>query len=210
MTQAFSSVVLHSGGLDSSVCLLLAKESSPEVLSLGIDYGQRHRIELEFAQALCNRLGIARRILRVEWDKPQRTLPTSRNLDQIRAGISPGFLPGRNLVFLSLAVAQAATVGASLIWIGVNSRDFSGYPDCRLDFIESFQVAAREAVPGGASVVAPLASMSKPEIAREAMRLGLQKGETWSCYLPRIDNGVISACGICDACVLEAHAWNSA
>lgn len=201
------SIVLHSGGLDSSVCLLLAREDGSDVLSLGIDYGQRNRIELEFAQSLCSRLGVPRRILRVEWDKPQRSLPKSRSLAQIRSSVSPAFLPGRNLVFLSLAIAQAATVGADLIWIGVNSLDFSGYPDCRPSFIESFQVAAIEAVPTGPSVIAPLLRMSKPEIAREAQRLGLRRGETWSCYLPRIDGGAITACGVCDACVLEAHAW---
>lgn len=203
-------VVLHSGGLDSTLCLLLAKEAGREVTSLGIDYGQRHRIELEYAAAQCNRYGFHRRVLRVEWDKPQRDIPTGRTLDQIRSGISPAFLPARNAVFLTLACAEATGIEASEVWIGVNAVDFSGYPDCRPEFISAFQKMAHAAVPGGPQVVAPLIKLSKPAIAKEARRLGMAPGDTWSCYQPKFTASGIVPCGQCDACVLHSHAWHNA
>ena len=94
-------IVLHSGGLDSTLCLLLAREADREVVSLGVDYGQRHRIEMEFALAQCQRFGVQRRVLRVEWDKPVRPIPAGRSPEKIRAEVSPAFLPGRNVVFLN-------------------------------------------------------------------------------------------------------------
>jgi 7-cyano-7-deazaguanine synthase len=96
-------VVLHSGGLDSTVCLLQALEQGPGVLSLAIDYGQRHRIELDYAADQCRKLGILRKVLRIEWDKPQITIPEARAISEMRGAVSPAFLPGRNVVFLTLA-----------------------------------------------------------------------------------------------------------
>ena len=128
-------LVLHSGGMDSTVCLLKAKNESRKVISLGIDYGQRHKIELEYAQVQCKRYGVERRLLRVAWDKPDRHIPTGRSLDEIRSGISPAFLPMRNAVFLTLACAEAVGIQAEEVWIGVNDLDYSGYPDCRPEFI---------------------------------------------------------------------------
>lgn len=200
-------VVLHSGGLDSTLCLLLAREKGRDVLSLGIDYGQRHRIELEYALAQCRRYGVERRVLRVEWDKPVRDIPTGRSLDEIRSGISPAFLPARNAVFLTLACAEATGIEAGEVWIGVNAVDFSGYPDCRPEFIDAFKTMINAAVPGGPQVVAPLIEKSKPAIAAEAKRLGLAPGDTWSCYQPRFTSQGISPCGQCDACILHNHAW---
>lgn len=202
-------LVLHSGGLDSTLCLLLAKEQGRDVFSLGIDYGQRHRIELDYAVAQCNRYGIERRVLRVEWDKPYRDVPSSRSLDEIRSGVSPAFLPGRNAVFLALACAEASGIGAEEVWVGVNSIDFSGYPDCRPEFIDSFNKMINFAIPGGPQIVAPLSRKSKPEIAAEAKRLGILQGDTWSCYKPQFTRNGISPCGKCDACVLHNHAWQS-
>ncbi len=203
-------VVLHSGGMDSTLCLLLAREAGHDVVSLGIDYGQRHRIELEYALAQCRRYGFERRVLRVEWDKPVRDIPTDRSLNEIRSGISPAFLPVRNVVFLTLACAEATGIEAREVWIGVNAVDFSGYPDCRLEFINSFKTMINAAVPDGPLVVAPLIEMSKPTIAAEAKRLGLAPGDTWSCYQPRFTNQGISPCGQCDACILHDHAWQEA
>lgn len=200
-------VVLHSGGLDSTLCLLMAKEAGRDVVSLGIDYGQRHRIELEYALAQCRRYGVERRVLRVEWNKPVRDIPTGRSLDEIRAEISPAFLPARNAVFLTLACAEATGIDAGEVWIGVNAVDFSGYPDCRPEFIDSFKAMMSAAVPNGPEVVTPLIEMSKPTIAAEAARLGLAPGDTWSCYQPRFTSQGISPCGQCDACVLHDHAW---
>jgi len=200
-------VVLHSGGLDSTLCLLMAKEAGREVVSLGIDYGQRHRIELEYAQAQCRRFAINRRLLRVEWDKPSRNIPIGRSLDEIRSGISPAFLPARNAVFLTLACAEAMGIEAVEVWIGVNAVDFSGYPDCRPEFINSFKSMINSAAPGAPQVVAPLIEMSKPTIAAEAKRLGLFPGDTWSCYQPQFTRDGILPCGQCDACIIHDHAW---
>lgn len=208
--RTMKAVVLHSGGLDSTLCLLMAKETGRDVVSLGIDYGQRHRIELEYALSQCHRYGIERRVLRVEWDKPVRDIPTGRSLDEIRLGVSPAFLPARNAVFLTLACAEATGVGAEEVWIGVNAIDFSGYPDCLPEFIDSFRTMINAAVPCGPQVVAPLIEMSKPTIAAEARRLGLAPGDTWSCYQPRFTNQGISPCGQCDACILHDHAWQEA
>jgi len=203
-------LVLHSGGLDSTLCLLMAKEAGRTVVSLGIDYGQRHRIELEYALAQCRKHSIERRILRVEWDKPVRDIPVGRSSDQIRTGVSPAFLPGRNAVFLALACAEATGIGAEEVWIGVNAVDFSGYPDCRPEFVDAFKVMIKAAIPGGPEVVAPLLKMSKADIATEARRMGIAPGDTWSCYQPRFTPGGISPCGQCDACVLHDHAWQHA
>jgi 7-cyano-7-deazaguanine synthase len=203
-------VVLHSGGLDSTLCLLMAKEGNREVVSLGIDYGQRHRIELDYAAAQCRKYGIERRVLHVEWDKPARNIPTGRSLDEIRAGVSSAFLPGRNAVFLTLACAEAAGTKAGEVWIGINAVDFSGYPDCQPKFIEAFTAMIGVAIPGGPKIVAPLLQMTKPQIAAAAHRLGLMPGDTWSCYQPRFTSKGISPCGECDACVLHDHAWRLA
>jgi 7-cyano-7-deazaguanine synthase len=203
-------VVLHSGGLDSTLCLLMAKEAGRDVVSLGIDYGQRHRIEMEYAKAQCRRYEIQRRVLRVEWDKPVRDIPNGRSLDEIRSGVSTAFLPARNAVFLTLACAEAAGVGAKEVWIGVNAVDFSGYPDCRPEFIDSFRSMINAAIPNGPQVVAPLIQMSKPSIAAEARRRGLAPADTWSCYHPRLTNHGISPCGQCDACILHDYAWQQA
>jgi 7-cyano-7-deazaguanine synthase len=200
-------LVLHSGGLDSSLCLLKAIAANREVISLGIDYGQQHRIELEYALAQCRKYSIERRLLRVEWDKPLRVIPIRRSPDEIRNGVSPAFLPGRNALFLTLACAEAAGVNAKEVWIGVNAVDFSGYPDCRPEFIDAFKIMIKKAIPNGPEIVAPLIDMSKPDIASEAFRLGLRHGDTWSCYQPRFTESGISPCGECDACILHEYAW---
>jgi len=203
------SLILHSGGLDSTLCLLKAREANHEVVSLGIDYGQRHRIELEYALDQCRKYGIERRILRIEWDKPIRKIPENRSLDEIKSGVSPAFLPGRNAIFLSLASAEAAGIEADEVWMGVNALDFSGYPDCRPEFIEAFRLMLKAAIPEGPKVVTPLLNMSKPEIAAEAFRLGLRHGDTWSCYQPHFYRQGIAPCGKCDACILHEHAWKT-
>ena len=141
--------------------------------------------------------------------KPDRAIPVGRAIDDMKKTISPAFLPGRNALFLILGAAEACGLGASEIWIGVNSIDYSGYPDCRPEFIEQFQKMIRLAIPSGPSVVAPLMSMSKPEIAQEAYRLGLRPGDTWSCYRPQETPSGFKECGQCDACILHKHAWEN-
>jgi 7-cyano-7-deazaguanine synthase len=209
MKAAPKVLVLHSGGLDSTVCLLQARSEGRDVISLGIDYGQRHRVELEYAAHQCRERHVPRRVIRIEWDKPTLDVPTNRSLDQIRSGVSPAFLPGRNLLFLSLACAEASGVKAEEVWIGVNALDFSGYPDCRPDFLRSFENALALAIPGGPEIRAPLLHLTKPEIAAWAHRLGLARGDTWSCYRPKYSTFGIEPCQTCDACVLHDYAWNS-
>lgn len=200
-------IILHSGGLDSTVCLLIAQERGREVLSLGIDYGQQSRAELEYAIRLCSRFNVMRRVIKVEWDKPERHIPMDRTLDKIHQGVSSAFLPGRNVLFLALGCAEASGMKASEVWIGINSVDYSGYPDCRPEFLEQFRKMINLAIPKGPKIIAPLISLSKPEIAKEAYRLGIRQGDTWSCYRPFNTNNGFVPCGECDACVLHKYAW---
>jgi len=201
-------VVLHSGGLDSTVCVLLARSKGIDVLSLGIDYGQRHRIELEYARLQCERLDVERKVIRLEWDKPRREMPTKRTVKEIRRSVSSAFLPGRNAIFLAVACAEAAGREADEVWIGVNAVDFSGYPDCKPRFIQSFREMQRCAVPEGPKVCAPLLHLTKPQIARLARKHGLQRGDVWCCYRPTLAPGGVKPCGVCDACVLHEYAWS--
>ncbi|MHB1204679.1 MAG: 7-cyano-7-deazaguanine synthase QueC [Rhodospirillaceae bacterium] len=203
-------VVLHSGGLDSTVCLLLARSKGRTPLSLGIAYGQRHDVELDFAARQCARFGIERRVIDVGWTKPDIEIPKDRSVTEMKAGIAPTFVPGRNAVFLALACAEAAGVGAGEVWLGVNAVDYSGYPDCRESFLQSFRAMWAEAVPSPPRVVAPLVTLTKPEIAALARDLGLSRGETWSCYAPDLSGGTAVPCGHCDACLLHNHAWDAA
>lgn len=202
-----SVLVLHSGGLDSTVCLLLAVEAGKEVTSLGIDYKQRHQVELQYAESLCQRFGVPRRVIRLEWDKPEREMPTGRRLDEIGKDVSTAFLPGRNLVFLSIACAEASGIGSEEVWIGINSVEFSGYPDCTPEFLTSYRNTVQIAGMPKLRVVAPLMALSKTEIAAEARRLGLKPDDTWSCYRPQNIDGIVRPCGECDACILHNHAW---
>ena len=200
-------IVLHSGGLDSTVCLLLALERGYEAISLGIDYNQRSRAELQCAARLCDRFNIERKVLKVEWDKPERYIPMDRTVDDIGKGISPAFLPARNVLFLALGCAEASGMNASEVWIGINSVDYSGYPDCRPEFVQEFQKMIRLAMHDGPEIIAPLILMSKPEIAKEAVRLGIGPEDTWSCYKPAETSSGFKPCGRCDACILNNYAW---
>lgn len=203
-------VVLHSGGLDSTVCLLLARSRGRTPLSLGIAYGQRHDVELAYANKQCERFGIERRVIDVGWTRPDIAIPKDRSVTEMKAGIAPTFVPGRNAVFLALACAEAAGVGAEEVWLGVNAVDYSGYPDCRESFLQSFRAMWAEAVPTPPRVVAPLVTLTKPEIAALARSLGLAPGETWSCYAPDMRGPEPAPCGHCDACLLHMHAWDAA
>jgi 7-cyano-7-deazaguanine synthase len=177
------------------------------VVSLGIDYGQRHKIELEFAHQQSERFGVLRRVLKIEWDKPVHPIPLNRSLSEMRRSVSVAFLPGRNAVFLALACAEAAGIGAAEVWTGVNAIDFSGYPDCRPEFIGAFQKMIRRAIPDGPKIVAPLLRWSKVRIARAALSLGLQRGDVWYCYRPQLTTRGVEPCRRCDACILHEHAW---
>jgi 7-cyano-7-deazaguanine synthase len=200
-------IVLHSGGLDSTVCLLLAKARGREPQSLGIAYGQRHDVELAYAARQCERFGVPRHVIDVGWRQPAIEIPKDRTVAEMKAGIAPTFVPGRNAVFLALACAEAAGVGASEVWPGVNAVDYSGYPDCRESFLSAFRAMWAEAVPTPPRIVAPLVTLTKPEIAGLARTLGLKPGDTWSCYEPDLSGNTPAPCGRCDACLLHNHAW---
>jgi 7-cyano-7-deazaguanine synthase len=179
------------------------------VLSLGFDYAQLHSVELLYAAALCAKHGIPRRVIRVEWDKPASLgVPRHRDLAEMAQAPSAAFLPARNAVFLTLAAAQAAGVGARELWLGVNALDYSGYPDCRPEFLAAFEAMLAAAMPDPPRLAAPLVHKTKPEIAALARNLGLARGETWSCYDPQLAADGVRPCAVCDACKLHSHAWD--
>lgn len=209
-------VVLLSGGLDSMVCAALAQEQGFRVLALTIDYNQRHRIELDAARVIAQRLGVERHVI-LPLDLRQfggSALTDAIDVPKTGVGddIPVTYVPARNLVFLSLALAWAEAAGSSDLFIGVNALDYSGYPDCRPEFIGGFQDLARVATKVGSEggtvkVHAPLQHLRKSEIAQEADRLGLDTGESWSCYDPLPDG---RACGECDSCRLRKAGFEEA
>lgn len=202
-------VVLLSGGLDSMVCTALAQEQGFRVLALTIDYNQRHRVELESASAIAKRLGVERHVI-LPMDLRQfggsaLTADIAVPKDGVGPDIPVTYVPARNLIFLSLALAWAEAAGSKDLFIGVNALDYSGYPDCRPEFVGGFEALARVATKigsegGTVTVHAPLQHLKKSEIAQEAARLGLDAGQSWSCYDPLPDG---RACGVCDSCRLR-------
>lgn len=210
-------VVLLSGGLDSMVSAALAQEQGYSVNALTIDYNQRHRRELEAAKDIAAMLGVERHVilpldLSVFGGSALTDTAIAVPTGEPEAGIPITYVPARNLVFLSLTLAWAETLNAHDIFIGVNSLDYSGYPDCRPEFIASFVETARLATKAGAegfpfAIHTPLQYLGKAEIAQEAARLGLDPGRSWSCYDPQPDG---KACGVCDSCRLRRAGFSDA
>ena len=215
-TEKAAAVVLLSGGLDSMVSAALAFESGFAVHALTIDYGQRHVRELQSARAIAQKLGVARH---VELPLDLRQFGGSALTDDIdvpKTGVGDDipvtYVPARNLVFLALTTAFAESVSSRDIFIGVNALDYSGYPDCRPEFIASFAETARLGTKQGVSgqpftIHAPLQLMSKADIARECYHLGLDPSWSWSCYDPTPDG---LACGACDSCRLRRKGFDEA
>ena len=208
-------VVLLSGGLDSMVCAALAREAGFVVLALTIDYNQRHRVELEAAKRIAADLADRHIILPLDLTAFGGSALTS-DLAVPKEGVGEGipvtYVPARNTVFLSLALAWAEAAGARDLYVGVNALDYSGYPDCRPEFIAAFEALANKATKAGVEgdrfmIHAPLQQMTKADIAREAARLGLDTGLSHSCYDPAPDG---AACGMCDACRLRAKGFEEA
>ncbi|MCZ4342035.1 7-cyano-7-deazaguanine synthase QueC [Sphingomonadaceae bacterium G21617-S1] len=214
--QGRRAIVLLSGGLDSMVSGGLAREQGFALAALTIDYNQRHRVELEAAKRIAGMLEVDRHV----------TLPLNLrafggssltdDIDVPKDGVMPGipstYVPARNTIFLSLALGFAEATGARDIFLGVNALDYSGYPDCRPEFIAAFQhladLATRMGVEGqGFTIHAPLQHMTKADIAREAARLGLDAGMSWSCYDPTPDG---KHCGLCDSCRLRSKGFADA
>jgi len=209
-------VVLLSGGLDSMVTAALAQEAGFAVHALTVDYGQRHRLELESAARIAERLGLVRHT-QIALDL--RAFGGSALTDAIdvpKAGVGDDipvtYVPARNLVFLALTTACAEAAGARDVFIGVNALDYSGYPDCRPEFIASFAETARLGTKAGVegapfTIHAPLQHMTKADIARECARLGLDPAWSWSCYDPTPEG---LACGLCDSCRLRKKGFDEA
>lgn len=213
MTRA--AVVLLSGGLDSMVCAGLARERGFSVLALTVDYNQRHRVELEAARRIARDLAERHVLLPLDlraFGASALTSDIAVPKDGVGEGIPVTYVPARNTIFLSLALGLAEASGARDIFIGVNALDYSGYPDCRPEFVAQFERLANIATKAGVegdrfAIHAPLQHMSKADIAREARRLGLDAALSHSCYDPAPDG---RACGRCDACRLRAKGFADA
>lgn len=218
MTTRKRAVVLVSGGLDSATALAVARHEGYDCYALSIDYGQRHHVELQAARRVCAALGVARHVViplnlrefggsALTDDLP---VPKDRSPEQAGNGIPSTYVPARNTIFLSLALGWAEVLGAADIWIGVNAVDFSGYPDCRPEFIRQFEelanVATRAGVEGTQrfTIRAPLINLTKAQIIDLGQMLGVDYSLTTSCYDPAPDG---TACGCCDACLIRRRGF---
>lgn len=210
-----SAVVLLSGGLDSMVCAGIAREQGFSVVALTVDYNQRHRVELDAARTIAAKLANRHILLPLDLRAFGGSALTG-DIDVPKEGIGESipvtYVPARNTIFLSLALGLAEASGARDIFIGVNALDYSGYPDCRPEFIAEFEKTANLATKAGVegdrfTIHAPLQHMTKAEIAREAQRLGLDVALSHSCYDPLPDG---RHCGRCDACRLRAKGFSEA
>lgn len=209
-------VALVSGGLDSMVAAALAREAGFALLALTVDYGQRHRIELKAAARIAEALGAERHIVLPLDLRPFGGSALTADIEVPKGGVGNEipvtYVPARNTIFLSLALGWAEATGASDIYIGVNALDYSGYPDCRPDFIAAFERLALLATKAGDEgrpfrIATPLLDMTKADIVREAHRLGLDAGLSWSCYDPAPDG---RHCGLCDSCRLRSRGFAEA
>ncbi|MCH4891600.1 7-cyano-7-deazaguanine synthase QueC [Sphingomonas sp. SFZ2018-12] len=216
MTQAPIAVVLVSGGLDSMVAAALAREGGYRLFALSIDYNQRHQVELAAARRVAMLLGAERHVILPLDLRQFGGSALTDAIDVPKAGVGPGipvtYVPARNTIFLSLALGWAEAARARDLFIGVNALDYSGYPDCRPEFIAGFarlaELATRAGVEGQPFTIhAPLQHMTKADIVREADRLGLDAGISWSCYDPAPGG---RHCGRCDSCRLRAKGFADA
>ena len=214
-------VCLLSGGLDSATCLALARRDGYQCYALSFDYGQRHKVELDAAARLARALGAERHMVaKIGLDAFGGSaltsgieVPKGRSADQMGEGIPVTYVPARNTIFLSFALAWAEVLESSHIFIGVNALDYSGYPDCRPEFIAAYERMANLATKAGVegrtrvTIHTPLLALSKAQIVSLARDLGVPFGITFSCYDPG-PNG--RACGQCDACLLRRKGFEEA
>lgn len=221
MTPRRSAVVLLSGGVDSSTALAVALSEGFQPYALTFRYGQRHESEILAARRVAKSLGVAKHVV-LEIDLRQfggsaltghMAVPKSRPVDEIGQGVPVTYVPARNTIFLSFALAWAEVLEASGIFIGVNALDYSGYPDCRPEFIAAYQrmadLATKAAVEGRRRITlhTPLVGLTKKEIIERGVALGVDYGLTRSCYDP---DAADAACGECDACVLRLRGFSEA
>jgi 7-cyano-7-deazaguanine synthase len=211
-----NAVVLVSGGMDSAVVLALAREEGFNAYALSVSYGQRHTSELQAADRVSAALGAAaHKTVIVDLRSIGGSALTDSDIDVPEAGgqgIPSTYVPARNTIMLSVALGWAEVLGAADIFCGVNAVDYSGYPDCRPEFIDAFQTLANLATKAGVEgaglrIRAPLLKMSKADIVREGLRLGVDFGQTVSCYRADAQG---RACGHCDACQLRAAGFADA
>jgi 7-cyano-7-deazaguanine synthase len=220
MNEKKTAVVLLSGGIDSTTTLAIALAEDYEAYALSFDYGQRHKIETEAARRVADSLGtkehrvakIDRRIFGGSALTDEIDVPKQRSEKQIAHGIPVTYVPARNTIFLAFALAWAEVIPAADIFIGVNAIDYSGYPDCRPEFIEAFEALANLGTRAGVEgtrfrIYTPLIKLSKAEIIRKAIELGVDLSLTHSCYDPSPDG---LACGECDSCLLRLKGFREA
>ena len=212
-------VCLISGGLDSCVTAYIAKQEGYKIYALSFNYGQRHNKEIKCAKKIAQLLKAKKHIV-FDIDLKQfggsslldknKDLPVNTDLNEIGKTIPSTYVPARNTVFLSIALAFAETIDADAVFIGATSTDYSGYPDCRPEYFDAFQklvdVATKKGVEGGSiKIIAPLLHMSKADIIKKGKRLGVPFDKTWSCY-----KGEKRACGRCDSCLLRLKGFQEA
>jgi len=216
-----TAIVLLSGGLDSTTCLAIAQSEGFEVVAVSFRYGQRHTNELDCAAAIARSAGVEHLIVDIDLAAfggsalvdDSIEVPKHESVEELTADSVPvTYVPARNTIFLSFATAVAETRGAHDVFIGVNAVDYSGYPDCRPEFIEAFELmanlATREGVEGGRLCFrTPLIDLTKAQIIQRGLELGVDYSVTLSCYDPTDDGG---SCGHCDACLLRARGFADA
>lgn len=212
-------VVVLSGGLDSTTCMAIAKAAGEDIFPLTFAYGQKHQAELAAARQVAAFYGVAERhkvidltglLFGSSLTDAEKEIPTGRSETEIGTGIPSTYVPARNIVFLALALAQAEPLGAEAIYLGVNALDFSGYPDCRPEFIRAFQEVIDKGTAAGVEgrgirVETPLINLSKAEIIKRGVELGAPYHLTYTCY-----QGTLPACGLCDACLLRLKGFREA
>lgn len=219
LDQGQKSVIILSGGMDSTTCMALARRNNEELYPITFAYGQKHSVELDCAAQVAGFYGVAQRHLIVNLAGIMKgsaltdmdlDIPLNRGEDQIGADIPITYVPARNTVFMALALAHAETVHANRIYIGVNALDYSGYPDCRPQFIQAFQTVIDVGTAAGVKgnqikIETPLINLTKEEIIRLGKSLDTPFFLTHSCY-----QGTIPACGVCDACLLRLKGFAAA
>ena len=209
-------LILLSGGLDSATCLAVAADAGYAPLhTLAFDYGQRHGVELDASAELARRYGTQHRVVSIDLRQfggsaltGDRDVPKDRDAEEMGGGVPVTYVPARNTIFLSYALAACEVSGVSDVFLGVNALDYSGYPDCRPEFVESFQRTARLGTRlADFTIRAPLQRLTKAEIVRLGTRLNVPYGLTHSCYDPAPDG---AACGRCDSCLLRKKGFAEA
>ena len=222
MSDEKKAVVLLSGGLDSTTVAAMAKAQGFQVYALSFDYGQKHKVELKFAARVAAAAGVERHaVVKVDLRSfggsaltdGKLDVPKHRSAEAMGVGVPVTYVPARNTVILALALAWAETLGATDIFIGVNALDYSGYPDCRPEFIAAFETMANLATKMGTedgrriAIHTPLIAMTKKEIVETGLRLGVDYAMTVTCYDPADDG---AACAACDACLLRRKGFAEA